>query len=114
LKDAIDENEEYFLLNVDLAYAPFDILVDTYNITITDSGELIACTYTISINAYSGVELCISKATSSILKSFMYEYNYICICKGFKDVCISGNMHKQRILKFLSVVRTCIRNHNSK
>ena len=49
LKDAIDENEEYFLLNVDLAYAPFDILVDTYNITITDSGELIACTYTISI-----------------------------------------------------------------
>ena len=42
LKDAVDEVEEYFLLNVDLAYAPFDILVDTHNITIIDSGELIA------------------------------------------------------------------------
>ena len=37
-------------------------------------------------HAYSGVELCISKATSSTLKSFMYEYNYMCICKGFKDM----------------------------
>ena len=49
LEDVIDENEEYFLLNVDVVYTPFDILVDTYDITITDSGELIACTYTISI-----------------------------------------------------------------
>ena len=43
LRDTVDEVEEFFLLNIELGYAPFDILVDTYNITITDSGELIAC-----------------------------------------------------------------------
>ena len=43
LRDTVDEVEEFFLLNIELGYAPFDILVDTYNITITNSGELIAC-----------------------------------------------------------------------
>ena len=52
LRDTVDEVEEFFLLNIELGYAPFDILVDTYNITITDSGELIAY-------PFSGVQLCI-------------------------------------------------------
>ena len=77
MKDAIDENEEYFLLNVDLAYAPFDILVDTYNITITDSGELIAC------------RAMHKQSYWQYFKDFYVRVQLhiiLCICKGFKDM----------------------------
>lgn len=39
LKDGVDEVDEYFLVNLVLQYAPFDIPLDTYNVTIRDSGE---------------------------------------------------------------------------
>ena len=39
LKDGVDEVNEYFLVNLVLQYAPFDIPLDTYNATIIDSGE---------------------------------------------------------------------------
>ena len=39
LKDGVDEVDEYFLVNLVLQYAPFDIPLDTYNVTIIDSGE---------------------------------------------------------------------------
>ena len=43
LKDGVDEVDEYFLVNLVLKYAPFDIPLDTYNATIIDSGE--PCTH---------------------------------------------------------------------
>ena len=43
LKDGVDEVDEYFLVNLVLKYAPFDIPLDTYNVTIRDSGE--PCSY---------------------------------------------------------------------
>ena len=39
LKDGVDEVNEYFLVNLVLQYAPFDIPLDTYNATIIDSGK---------------------------------------------------------------------------
>ena len=39
LKDGVDEGDEYFLVNLALKYAPFDIPLETYNATIIDSGE---------------------------------------------------------------------------
>ena len=39
LKDVVDEVDEYFLVNLGLQYAPFDIPLDTYNATIIDSGK---------------------------------------------------------------------------
>jgi len=39
LRDTVDEVEEFFLLNIELEYAPFDIPVGVYNVTIIDSGE---------------------------------------------------------------------------
>ena len=39
LEDGVDETNEFFLLTIDLDYA-FSIQVDSYNITIVDSGEL--------------------------------------------------------------------------
>ena len=39
LKDGVDEVDEYFLVNLVLQYAPFDIPLDTYNATIIDSGK---------------------------------------------------------------------------
>ena len=38
-KDGVDEVDEYFLVNLVLQYAPFDITLDTYNATIIDSSE---------------------------------------------------------------------------
>ena len=42
LKDGVDEVNEFFLVNLAIKYAPFDIPVAVYNVTIIDSGELTA------------------------------------------------------------------------
>ena len=44
LKDGVDEVDEFFLVNLVLQYAPFDIPLDTYNVTIRDSSEPCTCT----------------------------------------------------------------------
>ena len=50
LKDGVDEVDEYFLVNLVLKYAPFDIPLDTYNATIIDSGE--PCTIMLSLPSF--------------------------------------------------------------
>ena len=39
LKDGVDEVDETLLLALTLKYAPFDVPLDTYTVTIIDSGE---------------------------------------------------------------------------
>ena len=39
LKDSVDEVDETLLLALTLKYAPFDVPLDTYTVTIIDSGE---------------------------------------------------------------------------
>ena len=39
LEDSVDEVDEFFLLTVDLDYT-FSVLLDSYQITIVDTGEL--------------------------------------------------------------------------
>ena len=55
LKDGVDEVDEYFLVNLVLKYAPFDIPLDTYNVTIRDSGE--PCTVLDSLQLSSQIQL---------------------------------------------------------
>ena len=40
LRDSVTEVDESFTLELTLEYEPFDIALDTYNITIVDSGEI--------------------------------------------------------------------------
>ena len=48
LKDGVDEVDELFHLILTLQYAPFDIPLDEYTVTIVDSGELAVCMYVCS------------------------------------------------------------------
>ena len=45
MKDGVDEVDELFHLILTLKYAPFDIPLNEYRITIVDSGELAVCMY---------------------------------------------------------------------
>ena len=45
LMDGVQELDESFSVELALRYAPFDIPLDTYTVTIVDTGELAVCMY---------------------------------------------------------------------
>ena len=69
LKDGVDEVNEFFLVNLAVKYAPFDIPVDVYNITIIDSGELAASMH---VNNLSSV---INKIFWCTVHSYLYIHS---------------------------------------
>ena len=40
IQDFVDEVDESFTLELTLEYVPFDVPLDTYSVTIVDSGEM--------------------------------------------------------------------------
>jgi len=45
IRDFVDELDESFTLELILEYAPFDVPLDTYSVTIVDSGEIAICVF---------------------------------------------------------------------
>ena len=45
LMDGVQELDESFSVELALRYAPFDIPLDTYTVTIVDTGEIAVCMY---------------------------------------------------------------------
>ena len=45
IQDFVDEVDESFTLELILEYAPFDVPLDTYSVTIVDSGEIAICVF---------------------------------------------------------------------
>ena len=58
LKDVVDEVDEYFLVNLVLQYAPFDIPLDTYNVTIIDSVTILFFLLSTSATILFAVHIC--------------------------------------------------------
>ena len=88
LEDGVDEVDESFLLTVELDYA-FSVRLDSYNITIVDSGELSMSllSYYKSllhsvVDSFSAIPCCLSYYVSiTIVQSYTGKYHeFVAVC----------------------------------